>query len=224
MTLFLLPSLAADARAAVFSADGRERSLPTAAYAAACFLVQVRGLPLSECEVEIGGKIYTCLFSENGGKCELLVEKCKQLYENNRVFCHNIELEVKRFLDGRGEILLLPTEDDERVPAASLRSLILPESGGLSMACALSVKAWGVSVRYLDATGTYGAPLRCACPAALLGMRRLRTSAIRASVADSRLRDSAPVELFLRCHGDKLAVSAVQAPAPLTLMTPLDAP
>lgn len=217
-TLFLLPCLQCDCEAACFDRAGEPCISPSAAMAAASFLVRVRGLPLEECEVLCGGIIYTVTFAGNDGKCEILLKKCKELYEISPGFYQNVE--IKRWLcrDEYGEAVVIPTRDAMGIGADSLRLTRLPEVGGLRMPVALSVSGSEVCVRYLPCGSPFGQALRSAVIAATYAMRyRGVGHSVRLTLSDCRREDT---EIFYaRSHLGGLALSA-DSPPPAVLFSP----
>ena len=222
LTLFLLPSLYTDAQARVFCSSDKELFLPSAAMAAAIFLVGVRGLPLDECEVEIGDNIYTVRTSGNVEKYELILTRCKSEFMKSAFLRQNTEVDCRVFSDENVEIIFLLSEDDECVPAEVLRSLLLPESGELRIACAISASsAERVSLRFLSTKGNAGAVLKVAvCAACYVKRIFVNSQRFQIFVSDCRLRDAERIGLQIRVFGSGFSVGMLNAPEPLTFFAP----
>ncbi len=217
-TLFLLPNLQCDCEAVCLDRR-RDRCIsPSAAMAAAVFLVRVRGLPSEECEVLCGERIYTVTFAGKDGKCEILLKKCKELYEIPPKIYQNVE--IKRWLcrDAYGEALVTPTKDAMGVGADSLRLACLPEIGELRMPVALSVEGSEVCVRYLPCGSPFGQALRSAVIAATYAMRYGGVGGeMRLTISDCRRESTAT--FYARSHLGGLAISA-DSPPPAVLLAP----
>ena len=209
--LLLLPSLSADARAVIYEpADGRLSDAPplSAALAAARFLVEVRGLPLDECEIEISEKVYRIIFSENDGKCEILMDKCKYKLSKTQVFCRGVDLSLENFSDGFSEILLLRCEDEGRVDDEALQAISLSIPDGPRTVAAVRRSEGELFVRCFSPSDESGEAVRCAVAAVL-------STAVGAGVAVHISSAAGPARTLRlrRCRGT-LAVSCPDDPPP----------
>ena len=213
--ILLLPSLSADVRGVPYESAVCEGEIsylaplpPSAALAAARFLVEVRGLPLEECEIEMNGKIYSALFSENDGKCEILVRKCKYTLSKTRIFALGVDAEVEKFSSELGEISLLGCEDEGRVSDEALQAISHSENGAVHAAAAVRVSGSELYIRYFSPSGRRGEALTCALAAvSALGVGAGRTVRISSLSGES-------LTLALRPLGDRLAVSCRGDPPP----------
>ena len=217
-TLFLLPSLLCDCEAVCFDYRAKRCDFPSAAVAAAIFLVRVRGLPLDECEVLCGGEIYTVTFDENGGKCEILLKKCKEMYEISPGLYRNVEVKRWKAIDGQGEVLMLPTADATEINSDSLRLACLPESGAIRMVVALSIDGGEICVRDLPVGEAPGQACRAVVTAATYAMRfRGVSGAVHLLASDCR--DGAAVSFYARSRPGGISICA-DGPPPAVLYAP----
>ena len=209
--LLLLPSLSADARAVICEpADGHLSDAPplSAALAAARFLVEVRGLPLDECEIETNENVYRILFSENDGKCEILTDKCKYKLSKTQVFCYGVDLQLENFSDGFSEVLLLRCEDEERVNDEALQAISLSFHDRPRTVAAVRRSEGELFVRCFSPSDESDEAVRCAVAAVL-------STAVGAgvNVHISSTVGSARTLQLRRCRGT-LAVSCPDDPPP----------
>ncbi len=107
-TVFLLPSLTADAE--VLSCESDKPS-PSAAMAGAIFLTFVRGLPLSDVEIESGGKIFKIFLDKNSESTTLFLPKCKLLCSNKEIFVDKTRIFISE-AKLNGEIIPVVKCDD----------------------------------------------------------------------------------------------------------------
>ncbi|MBQ7386949.1 MAG: hypothetical protein IJW03_02155 [Clostridia bacterium] len=90
-TVFLLPTLAADASVVSYQSGIPS---PSAALAGAVFLAFVRGLPLSDSEIESGGKIFKMHINQKTKNIKIFLPKCKLLCANREIFIDNTRIFV----------------------------------------------------------------------------------------------------------------------------------
>ena len=121
-TLFLLPSMSADA--SVVSYKNTAPS-PSAALVGAVFLIFVRGLPLEETEIECGGEIFKISRVENSEKLSIFLPKCKQKCANKSVFADKMQFFISETEYLSKRILALKCDDPTHFEDAALSRIML---------------------------------------------------------------------------------------------------
>lgn len=161
----IAPTLFADVRILACRADGKEcRVCAPSALAAAYFIFFVRGLPLSEAEIETPRGIYTARRVRNDEKCELILHKCKQICSKSAHFCQKCEIIYTDVQTDVGAARLYKCDDADCVSDELLRELMLPAdadfakiaiaysfSDGVSKTKSLSVDKNEINLDFLTA-------------------------------------------------------------------------
>ncbi len=97
-SIFLLPSLSADAAVLSFEHDTPS---PSMALAGAVFLAFVRGLPLASMEIESRGKIYKISCDTKTKNIRVFLPKCKLICSNKEIFVDKTKISISETeLDG----------------------------------------------------------------------------------------------------------------------------
>ena len=120
---FLLPSLVADIR--VVCSDSS--ATYSAALSAARFLRLVRGLPLSEMQVECCGRVYTVTV-ERDGKCYIAISKFT-VSEEDTVTLFGCDIRVRSVKTPYGFVRVAKTLSVSDFSESVLRALTLSKSG-----------------------------------------------------------------------------------------------
>ncbi len=128
--LFLLPSEIADAEVRSIHSGCLGAS---AAMAAAAFLLDVRGLPLAELDVECGDEIYKIISSKNQDFREILTAKCKLLCAKQRVIMENTEIFSSVVADDVGTLCAVSCSNADAFSDTALRRLPLCVSDSLGI-------------------------------------------------------------------------------------------
>ena len=144
-----MPSLKSDISVRAFRHDGKERyRYESSALAAATFLLLVRGLPLDEISVETPMGDFYVNFTENGGKCGIILRKCKILCTNKAILLGGVELLCTETLTINGTVRVFFCEDSGCFSKESLSALSLAdEKNNIVGALAVSVKNGYASVK-----------------------------------------------------------------------------
>ena len=133
--------------------DGEElrHSESLAALAAGSFLYRVRGLPLTEADIEISGDIYTVKIDGEKKKVSLYNKKCKQLLPKTSVNVKNAEVTVADYEANGERIRLLECEDQELLSEELTRLLLYREGAPMAnIAAAFSARDKEVAFRYFS--------------------------------------------------------------------------
>ena len=128
--MILTPSLKYDIFASPLCAhDAHYNQNALAAYAAAVFFSRVRGFPTGEFEVETPRGVYKTLLSGDGGKCEILMRKCKLLYSKSPKTIQNVDINPVDALVVGGTIRALKCRAADGVSDEILHSLACSSQG-----------------------------------------------------------------------------------------------
>ena len=203
-SVFLLPSICADARVA---SDG-ESDMPSLALAAATFLTSVRGLPLDETEIETDGGIFKVERDVSSGKYGILLPKCKVIFTNKEMIVDKmpIKTSVVRALGNR--ICVSECADYEHFDHSSLARIAL-ECDAVG-AVAYSRVSEGIVARHRLFDPTVGA-VGCAMAAA-------RALGLGISISDVYLTLNGAT-FTLRDRRDGIFISC-NDPRPMTFVAP----
>ena len=128
-TVFLLPDSEADAFAFSARADISRASNAAIAYAAALFLIRVRGLPLSEISVRTPTGVYEIRCVGNDGKYGILMPKCKILYTKTALFADKTDLKVQVVSIGDAICNVIKCTDADMMSRSVLRRILLSDEG-----------------------------------------------------------------------------------------------
>lgn len=128
-TVFLLPDTEADAFAFSARADISRASNAAIAYAAALFIIRVRGLPLSEISVRTPTGVYEIRCVGNDGKYGILMPKCKILYTKTALFADKTDLKVQVVSIGDAICNVVKCADADMMSRDVLRRLLLADKG-----------------------------------------------------------------------------------------------
>ena len=128
-SVFLMPDTECD----VFAHSAREDIMRLTdapiAYAAALFVLLVRGVPESEITVRTPSGVYVIKRVGNDGKYGILMPKCKILYTKTAIFADKTDLNARSVsLDGM-LCNLLKCADAEMMSSALLRRILLSLDG-----------------------------------------------------------------------------------------------
>ena len=138
---------------------------PLAAVAAGHFISEVRGLPLCEAEVEIGGNIYSLNIDLEKGMISEKLKKCKQLLSKTLVKIENIDTLISDYMYESRRIRLIRCDDAKLFSDSRLKLLFLRKQLPIcSVSAVYSCKDGKVEFKYL---GNEGAKVRDALGAAL---------------------------------------------------------
>ena len=121
-TLFLLPSLDADALVVSYK---NPATSPTAAVAAAAFLTLVRGLPMDEVRVESHGKFFDVSFCKVNGTFSISLDKCKQLLSKSAVLVDKMKFSVSEYECLSDRILTVKCSDATCFDESALSRIML---------------------------------------------------------------------------------------------------
>ena len=121
------------------------------ALAAGSFLCGVRGLPLTEADIEISGNIYTVKIDCEKRIVSLNKRKCKQLLSKTEINVKNAEITVADYEADGERIRLLECEDQELLSEELTRLLLYREGAPMAnIAAAFSVRDKEVAFRYFS--------------------------------------------------------------------------
>ena len=124
--LILTSSLSADVSVKLppsYKVDKSFYSL--AALGAARFILDVRGVPLNEIDVEIGGEIFRVARTGNDGKLGVKMPKCKELASNIQTFVGVTDVNVSDYIVENTCVRLLECSDVRTLSPDCLKSLLL---------------------------------------------------------------------------------------------------
>jgi hypothetical protein len=208
-TLFLLPSMSADA--SVISYKNTSPS-PTAALVGAVFLIFVRGLPLEETEIECGGEIFKISRIDNSEKLSIFLPKCKQKCANKSILVDKMEFGVSEAEYLSRKILTLKCDDASCFEDSSLARIMLEDAdfapdGALAYSC--SSKIIDVRAKFINQS-----PDNLIC-AAVLASRAAGLGALM----DKAVVKIAGYELAVEIIGGSCCVT-LDVPQSLTLAAP----
>lgn len=208
-TAFLLPSRIADARVALYGDASTPASL---ALAAGEFMVNVRGLPLSDVEIELSDKIYKVISDGKNGKCAVLVPKCKLIYANKDEKIDNVTICVSKIATCDGAVFVCECSDFSHFEDNLLLRVALELSDSTPYgAVAFSRCEGGISLKYRFTSPKTDAPLIAALAASRAAGLGTVSSFMSAWVGDIRFA------LSDACS--QVCVSA-NDPPPLTFIAP----
>lgn len=128
-TVFLLPDSEADAFAFSAREDISRASNAAIAYAAALFIIRVRGLPLSEISVRTPTGVYEIRCVGNDGKYGILMPKCKILYTKTALFADKTDLKVQVVSIGDAICNVVKCTDADMMSRSALRRILLFDEG-----------------------------------------------------------------------------------------------
>ncbi len=138
--LCISPALSADVSVSSLGKDRNDPALSLLApIAAADFLINHRGLPLSSLDVEFNGKLYEVQSSGKDGKLGVSVDKCKELYSKISIFVDNTDIPTSEYLYENITVRLFECRDAASLLPETLKKLLFrKEIGGADIAVGYS--------------------------------------------------------------------------------------
>lgn len=204
--VFLLPSLVADIKAVC-----SDKSYTfSAVLSAARFLRLVRGLPLSEIEVECDGRLYTVTV-ERDGKCYITISKFTALTEEV-VTLFGCDIKVRAVKTPYGIVRVTKALSVSEFSDTALRALTLSKNGENI----IGAVCYELSESYATAIGHFLGEENL--PRSIIAANSVLSCAYGACFTPFTVKILGE-ELFFIFRGGRLLVSDGQ-PSPLTLYAP----
>ena len=201
-TLIITPSLVSDIAVNCISEKQITRDYETAAYAAARFLYNVRGLPSDSIEIETSEKIYSVTRNAKNKKTAILLPKCKVICANKAENVGVVDLNVSVFSYKNRIFKITKCARAEHFADSSLRALLRSGIGdSIDGVAAYSCFDGEVYARYLLAKSD-------SVSDALYLLLSVATAVFeKASVTDELKVKSDGFELSVNRCGEMLSVS-----------------
>lgn len=124
-TVFILPSLLADASVTSYKNPSPS---PSAALAAAAFLTFVRGLPLEEVDIESEGERFKILLLPKRDNLQIFLPKCKLICAKRDVIVEKIKISVSDVNVNGRRISLIRCDDFSAFDSSGLSRIIFESS------------------------------------------------------------------------------------------------